>query len=166
MKTSGQKKTKSGVLERAAHREKKVCGAQAPNIRSPNKVMTLSMLGSSFPSRLSFMRILIRRLIKSRSKLKVLSRELDQAGYGSMVLSLSFDNKTYSLIGYTQPMNPAERTDRVIATKWDACFCLFNGVGTQMEIESISLTKEKLSVAFKDLLSTASLKILSSISLM
>ena len=138
MKTSSTKKTKSGILERAAHTEKKLCGVQTPNIRSPNNVMTLSRLGSSFPSRLSFMRILIRRLIKGRSKLKVLSKELDWAGYGSMVLSLSLDNRTYSLIGYTQPMAPAERTDRVIATKWDACFCLFNGVPNKKQIEMLN----------------------------
>ena len=138
MKTLSTKKTKSGILERAAHTEKKLCGVQTPNIRSPNNVMTLSRLGSSFPSRLSFMRILIRRLIKGRSKLKVLSKELDWAGYGSMVLSLSLDNRTYSLIGYTQPIAPAERTDRVIATKWDACFCLFNGVPNKKQVEMLN----------------------------
>ena len=137
MKTSIQKRVKSEGLERPEPSGTKVCGAQIPNIRSPSKVMTLSRLGSSFPSRLSFMRILIRRLIQDRSKLKILSKDLNTAGHGTLVLSLSLDNKPYSLIGYTQPLKPDERTDRVIATKWDASFCLFNGVPNLKQIRML-----------------------------
>ena len=113
------------------------CGIKVPKIRSPSKIMALSRLGSSFPSRLSFMRILIRRLIQERPKLKILSKDLDQLGHGAMVLSLSLANKPYSLIGYTQPLKPGERTDRVIATKWDASFCLFNGVPNEKQIRTL-----------------------------
>ena len=114
-----------------------VCGAIKPVIRSPREVMTLNRLGASFPFRLSFMRILIRRLLKEKSKLNILDNALDKKGYGHAVISLSLGNKTYSLIGYTQALDTAERTDRVIATKWDACFCLFNGAPNRNQIRSL-----------------------------
>ena len=137
MKTSILKTTKLEHIDSISPEEKSTCGIQVPKIRSPSKIMTLSRLGSSFPSRLSFMRILIRRLIQERPKLKILSKDLDQVGHGTMVLSLSIANRPYSLIGYTQPLNPNERTDRVIATKWDASFCLFNGVPNKNQIRTL-----------------------------
>ena len=137
MKTSILKTTKLEHIDCISPGKKSACGIQVPKIRSPSKIMTLSRLGSSFPSRLSFMRILIRRLIQERPKLKILSKDLDQLGHGTMVLSLSIANKPYSLIGYTQALNPDERTDRVIATKWDASFCLFNGVPSENQIRTL-----------------------------
>ena len=47
-----------------------VCGLEKPVLRNPSIVMTLNKLGSAFPSRLSFMRILIRRMLKEKPKLK------------------------------------------------------------------------------------------------
>ena len=43
------------------------CVNLPPNVRNPKTVMNLERLGSLFPQKFSFMRILIRNLFKKRS---------------------------------------------------------------------------------------------------
>ena len=53
--------------------------------------------------------------------------ELDENGFGHIVLSLPLSGRIYSLIAYSRHLEDGARTDRVIATQWDASFCLFDG---------------------------------------
>ncbi|MGB0465509.1 MAG: hypothetical protein ACPGJG_05915, partial [Candidatus Puniceispirillaceae bacterium] len=101
---------------------------QAISIRPAGQVMRLSRLGSFFPHRLSFMRILMRRLCAERSELRISSQSLDKDGYGHMVLTIQIGGMDISLIAYSRALDAEDPTDRVIATKWDASFCLFDGV--------------------------------------
>jgi len=43
----------------------------------------------------------------------------------------------YSLICFANELNEDERSDRVIATKWDTAFTLFDGVPTKHDIERL-----------------------------
>jgi len=106
-------------------------------IRPAGQVMRLSRLGSFFPHRLSFMRILMRRLCAERPELRITSQSLDQNGFGHMVLTIQIGGMDISLIAYSRALDAEERTDRVIATKWDASFCLFDGVPDQSEIDRL-----------------------------
>ena len=54
----------------------------AKNMRSPEKVMCLSRMGSSFQTRLSFMRSLTRRISREKWKFEKLRFDLDENGYG------------------------------------------------------------------------------------
>ena len=103
-------------------------------LRSPDEVMSLSALGASFPHRLSFKRTLIRTLHQQQAELKIESKALDENGYGHLVLSIPFHGRRYSLIAYSRPLADEDRTDRVIATAWDASFCLFDGLPTDDDI--------------------------------
>ena len=103
-------------------------------LRAPQDVMRLEALGASFPHRLSFKRTLIRALHRQGAKMVVQDDALDDKGYGHVVLSIEFYGKTYSLIGYSRALADDDRTDRVIATAWDASFCLFDGVPTKKDI--------------------------------
>ena len=107
---------------------------QALPLRSPNEVMKLARLGAFFPHRLSFMRILIRRLASEKAIMHVAAHQLDANGIGHMVLQIAVGGRPYSLIGYSCALLPEERTDRVIATKWDASFCLFDGIPNAADI--------------------------------
>ncbi len=107
-------------------------------LRAPSEVMRLKRLGSFFPHRLSFMRILMRALCAERPQLKITSQQLDENGYGHMVLSLQLKGLDLSLIAYSRALDPTERTDRVIATKWDASFCLYLGVPDRQEIAALA----------------------------
>lgn len=111
---------------------------QAISIRPAGQVMRLSRLGSFFPHRLSFMRILMRRLCAERSELRISSQSLDKDGYGHMVLTIQIGGMDISLIAYSRALDAEDRTDRVIATKWDASFCLFDGVPDQQEIDRLA----------------------------
>ena len=84
-------------------------------MRSPEKVMRLDRMGSSFPTRLSFMRTLIRRMSRENWKFERTRREVDKDGYGLSVYSVTTPNRTYSLIAFTQEIPADMRTDRVIA---------------------------------------------------
>ena len=107
-------------------------------MRSPEKVMRLDRMGSSFPTRLSFMRTLIRRMSKESWKFERTLRNVDKDGYGVSVYSAITPKRTYSLIAFTQEIPADMRTDRVIAEVWDATFSLFDGVPTQDDIDYLS----------------------------
>ena len=107
-------------------------------LRSPQDVMRLEALGASFPHRLSFKRTLIRKLHEQKATLTITSKELDDEGFGHIVLTMPFCGRTYSLIGYSRALADEDRTDRVIATAWDASFCLFDGVPTDADIAYLS----------------------------
>ena len=51
-------------------------------LRPPEKVMRLDRMGSSFPTRLSFMRSLIRRMSREGWSFDSLRFEVDDDGYG------------------------------------------------------------------------------------
>ena len=107
-------------------------------MRSPEKVMRLHRMGSSFPTRLSFMRTLIRRMSKENWKFERALFEVDKQGYGVSVYTASTPLRTYSLIAYTQEIPPEMRTDRVIAEVWDATFSLFDGVPSREDIDYLA----------------------------
>ena len=107
-------------------------------MRTPEKVMRLDRMGSSFPTRLSFMRTLIRRMAKQAWRFERTLRNVDKDGYGVSVYSAITPNRTYSLIAFTQEIPADMRTDRVIAEVWDATFSLFDGVPTQEDIDYLA----------------------------
>ena len=116
----------------------KNCGTLPENIRPPEKVMNLERLGSLFPQKFSFMRILIRNLFKKNPNFRIHKNNLNLEGTGHCVLSIELGNKTYSLICYTEKLTPDERSDRVIATKWDASFCLYFGIPSNYKIKKLA----------------------------
>ena len=106
-------------------------------MRSPKKVMRLSRMGSSFQTRLSFMRSLTRRISKEKWKFEKLRFEVDDNGYGVSVYAVHTPERTYSLITFTNEISPDQRTDRVVAEAWDATFNLFDGVPTEEDIKRL-----------------------------
>jgi len=104
-------------------------------LRDPSTVMKLSRLGSFHQSKLSFLRSFIREFKEWNYKQNLF--DLDKNGYGTAVYSLEKDQKSYSLACFAQHINPEERSDRVIATKWDAAFTLYDGVPMKQDIERL-----------------------------
>ena len=104
-------------------------------LRDPNKIMKLSRLGSFHQSKLSFLRSFIREFKDWKYSRNVF--ELDKNGYGVAVYSFEKNKRYYSLICYAQHINPDERSDRVIATKWDAAFVLYDGIPTRKDIDRL-----------------------------
>ena len=104
-------------------------------LRHPEDVMKLSRLGSFHQSKLSFLRSFIREFKNWEFNRDIF--DLDKDGYGVVVYSVRKNKRIYSLICFSQHINAVERSDRVIATKWDAAFVLHDGVPTKNDIERL-----------------------------
>ena len=103
--------------------------------RDPKEIMKLSKLGSFHQSKLSFLRSFIREFHNWNFKREIC--DLDSNGYGTVVYSVSRNNRTYSLVCFANEIDDSERSDRVIATKWDAAFVLHDGKPTKDDIERL-----------------------------
>ncbi|MGB1234518.1 MAG: hypothetical protein ACPG5U_02155 [Planktomarina sp.] len=99
-----------------------------PNLRPPSHVMRLSQMGAMFPTRISFLRVLVRALAAENAKVERSVWDMDADGYGQALYTVSLGGHTYSLFAISQALDPSQRTDRVIANAWDAAFVLYDGV--------------------------------------
>ena len=121
-------------------------------LRDPNIIMKLSRLGSFHQSKLSFLRSFL-----SEFKDWDYSRNLfnlDQNGFGEAVYSFKKKDRVYSLVCFANEIKDDERSDRVIATKWDAAFTLHDGVPSKNDIERLKNEVPKQEVgrlSFKEL---------------
>ena len=98
------------------------------NMRPPATVMKASRLGAFHQSRLSFMRQLLRRLKAERWQFQRSVWTVDSQGVGRAVYTATGPQRSYSLVAFAHDLDPALRSDRVIATAWDATFALFDGI--------------------------------------
>ena len=106
------------------------------NLRDPKSLMKLSKLGSFHQSKLSFLRSFLNEFKHWEYRRDLFN--LDQKGFGRAVYSFSKNNRTYSLICFANEIKDEERSDRVIATKWDAAFTLHDGIPSENDIERLS----------------------------
>ena len=106
--------------------------------RDPNTVMRLARLGSIHQSRLSFMRVLTRRLAREGWRFEQTAFQVNDKGEGHAVYTARGPDRAYSLIAYAHDLPAEKRSDRVIADAWDATFTLFDGVPTDADIERLS----------------------------
>lgn len=114
-------------------------GAAAPaHLRAPDVVMRLARLGSFHQTRLSFVRVLLRRLAREGWTFSRPVWNIDARGEGHAVYEARGNGRVYSLVAFARDLDPAKRTDRVIAEEWDATFALHDGVPTRADIERLS----------------------------
>ncbi|MFL2892900.1 MAG: hypothetical protein ACJZ8F_05475 [Candidatus Pelagibacter sp.] len=106
------------------------------SLRDPKILMKLSKLGSFHQSKLSFLRSFLNEFKDWEYRRDLFN--LNQNGYGRAVYSFSKNNKTYSLICFANEIKDEERSDRVIATKWDAAFTLHDGIPTDQDIDRLA----------------------------
>ncbi len=101
-------------------------------LRNPNKIMKLSRLGSFHQSKLSFLRSFLNEFKEWEYRRDLF--DLNKNGFGEAVYSFKKNNRVYSLVCFANEIKDEERSDRVIATKWDAAFTLHDGVPTKKDI--------------------------------
>jgi hypothetical protein len=104
-------------------------------LRDPNIIMKLSRLGSFHQSRLSFLRSFLDEFKDWEYKNDLF--DLDENGFGTSIYSFKKKERVYSLICFANKISDEERSDRVIATKWDAAFTLHDGVPSKKDIERL-----------------------------
>ena len=104
-------------------------------LRDPKIIMKLSRLGSFHQSKLSFLRSFLKEFKKWDYRQDLF--DLNDLGYGTAIYSLRKNERVYSLICFANELSENERSDRVIATKWDAAFTLFDGIPSKHDIERL-----------------------------
>lgn len=110
----------------------------ADGLRPPDQVLRLARMGSFHQTRLSFMRVLLRRLARKQWRIERVLWEIDVKGEGVAVYEVQGEGWVYSLVAFGHDLDPAKRTDRVIAEEWDATFVLHDGAVTRADIERLS----------------------------
>ena len=113
-------------------------------LRDPKIIMKLSRLGSFHQSKLSFLRSFLKEFKDWKYNRNLF--DLDENGYGRVIYSFSKKNRTYSLVCFANKISDEERSDRVIATKWDAAFVLHDGIPSKKDIERLELNVPKQEV--------------------
>ena len=107
-------------------------------LRNPDRVMRLSRLGSMHQCRLSFMRVLTRRMARDGWQFSRPVFEINDKGVGHAVYVAQGPERAYSLVAFAHDLPPEMRSDRVIATAWDATFTLFDGIPGAADIARLS----------------------------
>ena len=107
-------------------------------LRSPGHVMRLERLGSFHQCRLSFMRVLTRRMARENWRFSRGVFDIDGNGVGRSVHSVqATGGRTYSLVSFAHDLPDELRSDRVIAEAWDATFALFDGIPTTRDLDRL-----------------------------
>ena len=107
-------------------------------LRHPADVMKLDRLGSFHQTRLSFSRQLIDELISNNWKTEIIKWNINSLSIGNAVIKIFSKQKIYSLVVFCHQINDDERSDRVIAEKWDMTFSLFLGIPSKEELDEMS----------------------------
>ena len=99
--------------------------------------MRLARMGSFHQTRLSFMRSLLRRLKREQWTFRRGVWEIDSTGFGRAVYTVYGPERAYSLVAFSHDLPDHMRSDRVIATAWDATFALYDGVPDTADLDRL-----------------------------
>ena len=104
------------------------------DLRKPEEVMKLSRLGSLHQSRISFMRVLLRRLASENWRFDKPNWNIDDDGFGYATYSVHGPERSYTLVAFAHDLPAELRSDRVIAEAWDCTFTLHDGIPSEDDI--------------------------------
>ena len=122
--------------QRGAHR------AEAA-LRPPQIVMRLARLGAFHQSRLSFMRVLLRRLKEEGWRFDRPIFDIDSRGVGVATYRARGPHSTYTLVAFSHELDDSLRSDRVIAEAWDTTFTLCDGEADPEQIKRLAANVPK-----------------------
>ncbi len=106
--------------------------------RPASVVMKLARMGSFHQSRLSFMRVLLRRLKAENWQFRQGEWRIDEHGVGVATYEAIGPERTYTLVAFAHDLPEEKRSDRVIAEAWDATFTLHDGTISQDDINRLA----------------------------
>ena len=105
--------------------------------------MRLARMGSFHQTRLSFMRSLLRRLKSENWRYKRKLWAIDENGFGRAVYSVYGPERAYSLVAFSHDLPDHMRSDRVIATAWDATFAFYDGIPDDDDLDRLEANVPK-----------------------
>ena len=107
-------------------------------MRPPDQVMRLARMGSFHASRLSFMRVLLRRLKHEGWRFDRPVWRVDAKGVGVATYRATGPERTYTLVAFAHDLPDDQRSDRVIAEAWDATFALVDGEPDEADLKRLA----------------------------
>ncbi len=108
-----------------------------PFIQTPDELMKLKNLGSYHPTRLSFSRQLINEMCKKNWSFNIFKWKINKEGKGYSILTVNTKENLYSFVIFSHIISNEDRSDRVIADKWDLTFTLFKGIPNKNEFKHL-----------------------------
>ena len=105
--------------------------------------MRLARLGAFHQTRLSFLRAMLRHVAAEGYRFGYDRWEIGRDGVGAAVYAARGPERTCSLVCFARDLDPALRTDRVIAEAWDTAFVLYDGIPGGDEIERLRVNAPK-----------------------
>ena len=102
-------------------------------------------MGAFHPTRVSFVRTLVRRMARERWRFERERFDLDANGYGDVVYRVVTPAGTLRFVAFSNWLDPSERTDRVIATRWDSTFVL-----TAAEVDNALLADYRKNIPLQE----------------
>ena len=106
--------------------------------RPASVVMKLARMGSFHQSRLSFMRVLLRRLKAENWQFRQGEWRINDHGVGVATYEAIGPKRTYTLVAFAHDLPDEKRSDRVIAEAWDATYTLHDGTISQDDINRLA----------------------------
>ena len=106
--------------------------------RPATVVMKLARMGSFHQSRLSFMRVLLRRLKAENWQFRQAEWHINEHGVGVATYEAIGPERTYTLVAFAHDLPHEKRSDRVIAEAWDATYTLHDGTISQDDIKRLT----------------------------
>ena len=117
--------------------ESSLRGNNALPLRPIDQVMDLERLGAMHQSRLSFMRILVRHVMRERWQINMTTMGLNDEGYGTAIYEIQTPHDLFSFVIFSDYLSADERNDRVIASKWDLTMALVEGKVDEIYVENL-----------------------------
>jgi len=112
-------------------------GDRALDLRPANQVMNLERLGAMHQNRLSFMRTLVRHLMREQWDIAPRKMELDKDGYGTVIYRIDAPHGRFDFVIFSNFLSSESRNDRVIATEWDITMALVEGEIDDLYLERL-----------------------------
>ena len=107
-------------------------------MRPPEQVMRLSRMGCFHQTRLSFMRVLLRRLKADGWQFDRPIWRINDQGVGVATYRARGPQRIYTLVAFAHDLPADKRSDRVIAEAWDATFTLVDGEPTEDDLTRLA----------------------------
>lgn len=106
-------------------------------LRPAAEVMKLDRVGAFRLTSLSFLRILLRHIMREKWRIECTEFQLNREGHGHCIYSIQTSRHAFHFVVLSMQMKDEERSDRVISNKWDVVFALCEGSVSDEKLERL-----------------------------
>ncbi|GAB4074196.1 hypothetical protein GCM10028778_16990 [Barrientosiimonas marina] len=112
-------------------------------LRHASEVMKLERIGSLRLTSLSFLRIMMRHVMRENWTIACSTFDLDDEGHGHVIYDIYTAKHYFSFVVISSDISDDERSDRVIAEQWDVTFALSEGGISDEKLERLKINLPK-----------------------